>query len=58
MMAARRLELIIPERLWEQLEVLERKSGIRKEDIFLRAVVNLIDGVRCNKCGTIIKEFQ
>jgi len=57
-MAARRLELIIPERLWEQLEALERKSGIRKEDVFLRAVVNLLDGVVCDKCGNVIKEFK
>jgi transposase len=57
-MAVRKLEIIIPGRLWDKLEELEAKTNIRKEDIFLRVVVDIIEGVRCPKCGTVIKEFE
>jgi transposase len=57
-MAVRKLEIIIPGRLWEKLEELEAKTNVRKEDIFLRVVVDIIEGVRCPKCGTVIKEFE
>ena len=57
-MAVRKLEIMIPGRLWEKLEDLERKTNIRKEDIFLRAVISLLDGVRCPSCGKIIREFE
>ena len=52
-----KLEIVIPARLWEKMNILEREIGIRKEDILMRAVVNIIEGVRCPKCGNIIKEF-
>ncbi|MCL7388573.1 MAG: hypothetical protein LZ173_01350 [Thaumarchaeota archaeon] len=57
-MAVRKLEIIVPGRLWEKLEELEAKTNIRKEDIFLRVAVDIIEGVRCPKCGTVIKEFE
>jgi hypothetical protein len=57
-MAVRKLEIIIPGRLWDKLEELEAKTNIRKEDIFLRAVVDIIEGIRCPKCGTVIKQFE
>jgi hypothetical protein len=56
--AVRKLEVMVPGRLWDRLEELERRTNIRKEDIFLRAVINLLDGVRCPKCGTVIREFE
>jgi len=57
-LAVRKLEILVPGRLWDKLDDLERKANIRKEDIFLRAVINLLDGVRCPSCGKIIKEFE
>jgi uncharacterized OB-fold protein len=54
----RKLEIIIPGRLWEKLEELERRANVRKEDIFLRVAVDIIEGVRCPKCGTVIREFE
>jgi len=56
-LGAMKLEIVIPARLWEKMNILERETGIRKEDILMRAVVNIIEGVRCPKCGNIIKEF-
>jgi hypothetical protein len=57
-MAVRKLEVIIPGRMWERLEELERKANVRKEDIFLRAAIVILEGTRCPKCGTIIREFE
>jgi hypothetical protein len=57
-MAVRKLEIIVPGRLWEKLEELERKANVRKEDIFLRAAIVVLEGTRCPKCGTIIREFE
>lgn len=42
-MATRRLEIIIPARIWEKLEKIEKIRGIRKEDIIMRAVVKVIE---------------
>jgi hypothetical protein len=56
--AVRKLEIVIPGRLWEKLEELERKANVRKEDIFLRAAIVILEGTRCPKCGTIIREFE
>jgi hypothetical protein len=55
--AARKLEIVIPERLWEKLSEIEAKAGIRKEDIFMRAVVNIVEGFRCPRCGIVVREF-
>lgn len=57
-MVARRLEVIIPARLWEKLEELEQKTGVRKEDIFMRAVVMIVEGVRCPSCGKVVYQFE
>jgi hypothetical protein len=53
----RKLEIVIPARLWERLEQTEQRTGVRKEDILMRAVVNIIEGVRCPACGNVFKEF-
>jgi len=52
------LEVILPARLWDKIEQFEQKTGIRKQDMLMKAVVNIIEGVRCPKCGNIIKEFE
>ena len=57
-MAARSFNLVIPSRLWEKLDELEAKTGIRKEDLFARALIILVEGLRCPKCGYAIKEFE
>jgi len=56
-LAARKLEVIVPARLWDKMDVLERETGIRKQDMLMKAIVNIIEGVRCPKCGTVFKEF-
>jgi len=42
-MGARKLEIIIPSRIWDRLENVERKTGITKEDILMRAVIKVIE---------------
>ena len=42
-MAAKKLEIVIPSTVWEKLEMIERKTGIRKEDIIMRAIVKTIE---------------
>jgi len=42
-MAARKLEIVVPSRIWERLQRIEDKTGIRKEDILMRAVVRVIE---------------
>jgi len=57
-MGARKLEIVIPERLWGKLDLVEQKTGIRKEDILMRAIINIIEGIRCPNCGKVFKEFE
>jgi metal-responsive CopG/Arc/MetJ family transcriptional regulator len=57
-MAVVKLEIWIPEKLWQKLDEMENKTGVRKEDIFIRAVINLVEGYRCPKCGFVVKEFK
>jgi len=57
-LAARKLDLVIPARLWEKLDEFESKTGIKKEDLFARALVKLVEGWRCPTCGSIVKEFE
>jgi hypothetical protein len=42
-LSAHKLEVIIPSRIWEQLEKIEQKAGIRKEDVLMRAVIKVIE---------------
>jgi len=42
-MASRKLEIIIPARVWERLEKIEKKTGIRKEDLLMRALIKVIE---------------
>ncbi|MEM2446216.1 MAG: hypothetical protein QW734_06125 [Candidatus Bathyarchaeia archaeon] len=42
-MAVKRLEVVVPARVWERLEELEKRKGIRKEDILMRAVVKVLE---------------
>ena len=57
-MAARNLNLVIPSKLWEKLDELEAKTGVKKEDLFARALVKLVEGWMCPNCKTIVKEFE
>jgi len=57
-MAVRELKLIIPARLWDKLNELEERAGIRKEDIVARALINIVEGVRCPRCGEVVREFE
>ena len=41
--ATRKLEIVIPSRIWERLEKIEKKAGVRKEDILMRAVIKVIE---------------
>ena len=38
-----KITLNVPQRLLQKLEEIERKYGVKKEDIVLRAVVKLIE---------------
>jgi len=42
-MMVNRLEIVIPSRIWERLEKIEKKAGIRKEDILMRALIKVIE---------------
>jgi hypothetical protein len=42
-MASRKLEIVVPSRIWELLEKCEQKAGVKKEDILMRAVVKVIE---------------
>jgi hypothetical protein len=57
-LAGRKLELVIPARLWEKLNEFEQRTGIKKEDLFTRTLINLIEGFRCSHCGSVIREFE
>jgi len=41
--SARKLEIVVPSRIWERLEKAERKTGVKKEDILMRAVIKVIE---------------
>jgi len=43
---SQRLELVIPARLYRMLEDCERKSGIKKEDLLMRALVKVVEEFR------------
>jgi len=37
------MEIMIPATIWERLDKIEQKQGIRKEDIIMRALVKVMD---------------
>jgi len=39
----RKLEIFIPKKLYDELEAVERKTGVRKEDILMRALIKVIE---------------
>lgn len=41
--AVRKLEIVVPSRLWDMLEKCEQKSGVRKEDLLMRALIKVIE---------------
>jgi len=53
-----KLEVVIPLRVWERLNEVEQKTGIRKEDILMSAVVKVIEGFQCPQCGTVVRVFE
>ena len=42
-MSAKAIQIIVPVTIWDKLEEIEKKQGIRKEDIVMRAVVKVIE---------------
>jgi len=42
-MGARKLEIVVPARIWERLIRVEEKTGISKEDLLMRALVKVIE---------------
>jgi hypothetical protein len=42
-MSAKKIEIVVPGRLFELLEQCERKSGARKEDLLMRALIKVIE---------------
>jgi hypothetical protein len=53
-----KLEIVIPIRVWEKLNELEQRAGVRKEDILMSAVVKVIEGFKCPGCGAVVKVFE
>lgn len=37
------LRILIPEKLYEKLDKIEKEIGIRKEDIFLRTLIKIVE---------------
>jgi len=42
-MGARKLEIVVPSRIWDKLERCEQKSGIKKEDLLMRSLVKILE---------------
>lgn len=42
-MAVVRMEIVVPARIAELLDKAEKQTGIRKEDLIIRAIVNVIE---------------
>jgi len=40
---ARKLEIVVPARIWDRLVKVEEKTGISKEDLLMRALVKVIE---------------
>jgi hypothetical protein len=41
--SARKLEIVVPSRLWERLERCEQRAGVRKEDLLMRALIKVLE---------------
>jgi len=41
--SARRLEIVVPSRIWERLNRVEAKTGIKKEDLVMRAMIKVLE---------------
>jgi len=42
-LSPRKLEIVIPARIWDRLSEVEAKTGISKEDLLMRALVKVIE---------------
>jgi len=42
-MGARKLEIVVPHRIWERLERCEQKTGIKKEDLLMRSLIKVLE---------------
>jgi len=42
----KKLEILIPKKVYNELERIEREKGIRKEDIVLKAIINVLESYR------------
>jgi hypothetical protein len=42
-MSIRKLEIVVPQKIWDTLEKIEHEQGIRKEDILMRALVKVLE---------------
>jgi len=42
-MGARKLEIVVPARIWDRLTKVEEETGITKEDLLMRALVKVIE---------------
>lgn len=42
-MATKVIRIIIPVTIWEKLSKIERKAGLTKEDLIMRAIVKIIE---------------
>jgi len=42
-MATRTIEITIPHNVWKKLDEIERRTGITKEDLIMRAIVRVIE---------------
>jgi len=42
-MAVRKLEIVVPSRVWDRLVKVEEETGISKEDLLMRALVKVIE---------------
>jgi len=43
LLGARKLEIIVPSRIWDKLERCEQKSGIKKEDLLMRSLIKVLE---------------
>jgi len=44
-LAVREIRILIPATVWDKLEMIERKIGMTKEDLIMRAIVKIIEEI-------------